>query len=93
MTQAFTDHDPITGTARLRTLPDLDVIEAEARQVRPARTVATAFTAAFWALGWLAGILILGLAWAAVAVRRGYRDALRGAAGASDAASARTPGA
>ena len=49
-------------------------ILTEARQVQFSRVMFTLVLAPFWALGWLAGHVWLGLVIAAISVRRGWRD-------------------
>lgn len=52
----------------------VDAISAQAREVRPGRTLAALFAAVFFALGWLAGRAFLAVAWCGVAVREGWRE-------------------
>lgn len=62
----------------------LDQITAEAKRIRFWRTVLTVLAGALFGVGWVAakacGLLWLGLAWVAAAVRIGWREARRGAA-------------
>lgn len=57
----------------------LDEITAQAREVHPGRTILTVIAAFFFALGWLTAktfaVLWLALAWSAVAIREGWREA------------------
>ena len=54
-------------------------IDEQARRVEFARTVLTILAGLFWLVGWLAGkslgLIWLGLAWSAAAVRVGWSDA------------------
>lgn len=68
----------------LRRVPVED-INRQAREVHFWRTVLTALAGVLFGVGWLAakvvGVLWLALAWAVVAVRVGWQDARKPAAG------------
>jgi hypothetical protein len=51
----------------------LDQITREARQVRFGVVLLTVLAGVFFAIGWLAGRLFLGVAWCAVAVKVGWQ--------------------
>jgi len=51
----------------------LDEITAQAREVRPGRTLLTMIAAVFFAVGWVVAKAWLSVAWCAVAVRLGFR--------------------
>lgn len=53
----------------------VEEISAQARQVRPGVAVLTVIAAVFFGAGWLAGMAVLAVAWAAIAVREGWREA------------------
>lgn len=57
----------------------LDEITEQAREVRFGRSVLTVIAAVLFGLGWLVakafGVTWLALAWSAVAVREGWREA------------------
>lgn len=53
----------------------VDQITAEAREVSFGRTALTVLAAVFYGIGWAFGKVWLGFAWAAVAVRTGWREA------------------
>jgi len=53
----------------------LDRISAEARQVRLGRAVLTLLVGVFWLLGWLAGMVSVGIGFACAAAKTGYTDA------------------
>lgn len=63
----------------------LDRIAAEARQIRFWRTVLTALAGLLFGVGWLMAkgfaVLWLAAAWTATAVKVGWQEARRGAAG------------
>ncbi|BBA99270.1 hypothetical protein RVR_8309 [Actinacidiphila reveromycinica] len=62
----------------------LDQITAEARRIRFWRTVLTVLGGLLFGVGWLAakgcGLVWLGVAWVAAALRIGWQEARRGAA-------------
>lgn len=64
---------------RVRERVDTDEITRQAKAVRPGKTALTLIGAPLWAIGWLvakvAGGIWLVLAWCAVAVRTGWREA------------------
>ena len=66
-------------TATLLDRVPLDEITAQARQIRPARTLLTWVGGLLFALGWVArkacAVVWFAGAWAFVAVREGWRDA------------------
>lgn len=53
----------------------VDQITAEARQVNVLQVVLTMIAAVFYGVGWVVGKFFLVLAWCAVAVRTGWREA------------------
>jgi len=65
----------------------VEEITEQARKVRFWRTVLTGVAALLFGLGWLAAkgcaLVWLGAAWSVTAVRLGWREARRGAAGTS----------
>lgn len=52
----------------------VDEITIQAREVRFGRTVLTLLAAVFYGVGWVLGKAWLGVAWAGVAVRTGWRE-------------------
>lgn len=52
----------------------VDRITAEAREVRPGLAMLGLIATVLIAVGRLAGLLVMALAWSYVAVRTGYRD-------------------
>lgn len=52
----------------------VDDITTQAREVRFGLTVLTLLAAMFYGLGWVLGKAWLGVAWAGVAVRTGWRE-------------------
>lgn len=52
----------------------LESISREARDVHLGRVLLAVIAALFFAIGWLAARLFLGVAWCGVAVRRGWRE-------------------
>jgi hypothetical protein len=50
----------------------VDNLARQAREARPGQGLATAVAAVFVAIGWLAGRLVTGMAFAAVSIRFGY---------------------
>lgn len=55
----------------------LDRVGAQAREVHVGRALLAVLVALFWSIGWLARKAVLAVAYMAVAVRTGYRDAGR----------------
>ncbi|MGH9250131.1 MAG: hypothetical protein ACRD0W_11510 [Acidimicrobiales bacterium] len=53
----------------------VDRINAEARDVQVGRSLLTLIAGFFYLLGWLAGKLVVGVAWCFAAVRVGWREA------------------
>jgi hypothetical protein len=53
----------------------MERIEAEARQVNLGRALLTLLVGVFWALGWLAGKLTLGVGFAYAAAKVGFLEA------------------
>jgi hypothetical protein len=52
-----------------------DRIEAEARQVRLGRALLTLLLGVFWALGWLIGMVSVGVGFVWAAAKTGFQDA------------------
>ena len=50
----------------------VDELTRQAREARPGQGLATAIAAVFVAIGWVAGRLVTGMAFAAVSIRFGY---------------------
>ncbi|MEU2339923.1 hypothetical protein ABZ608_41430 [Streptomyces sp. NPDC013172] len=72
----------VTWTDRV---PEVERITSQAREVRFWRTVLSALAGVLFGLGWLTAkgfaVLWLAVVWTATAVRLGWQEARRGAAG------------
>jgi hypothetical protein len=62
------------ATSLLDRVP-LERIEIEARQVHLGRVLLTVLVGIFWALGWLAGKMTLGIGFAYAAAKVGFQEA------------------
>lgn len=60
----------------------LDLIQAQARTIKPLRTLLTIVAAVFYALGWVAawtlGLIWVGITWAVAALVVGWKSARKG---------------
>lgn len=61
------------------TFQHVDVITAQAKEVRFARTMLTLFAMFFYAIGWTVGKVWLGFVWCLVAVKVGYLESVKAA--------------
>lgn len=55
---------------------EVDELTARARQVSLGKFLLTLFLGTFYALGWTAGTLWLGIVMSALAIRRGWKEAV-----------------